>query len=71
MRLRGQLRPKYGVLAFAPFLYLNSPTLDSDIVWARDLGDHNAALFSRYPGRRFYRYAPEVDGGPAVFTPLN
>jgi hypothetical protein len=60
-----------GALAFAPFLYLNSARLDGDVVWARDLGPRNAALFARYPGRRYYRYAPPAPGQPPVFTPLD
>ncbi len=63
-------RDSIGFLAFAPFLYLNRPLLDGDIVWARDLGPWNAALFARYPDRRLYRYAPLERGGPPVFTPL-
>lgn len=61
-------RDAKGFLAFAPFLYLNRPTLDGDIVWARDLGPWNAPLLARYPGRRVYRYAPITRGGPPVFT---
>jgi hypothetical protein len=63
-------RDSIGFLAFAPFLYLNRPSLDGDIVWARDLGPWNAALFARYPDRPLYRYAPVGRGGPPVFTPL-
>jgi len=59
-----------GFLAFAPFLYLNTARLDGDIVWARDMGPRNAALFARYAGRRRFRYAPLVPGGPPVFTSL-
>jgi hypothetical protein len=63
-------RDSIGFLAFAPFLYLNRPSLDGDIVWARDLGPWNGPLFARYPGRAFYRYAPRESGGPPVFTRL-
>jgi hypothetical protein len=59
-----------GFLEFAPFLYLNRPSLDGDIVWARDLGRWNAALFARYPDRRLYRYAPRQPGAQPVFVPL-
>lgn len=59
-----------GFLAFAPFLYLNTAHLDGDIVWARDLGPRNAALFARYEGRRFYRYAPPAPGERPIFTPI-
>jgi 4-amino-4-deoxy-L-arabinose transferase-like glycosyltransferase len=33
----------------------NSPTLDGDIVYARDLGARNVQLMHRYPGREYYR----------------
>jgi len=59
-----------GFLTYAPFLYLNTARLDGDVVWARDLGPRNAALFAHYAGRRLFRYAPLVPGGPPVFTPL-
>jgi len=64
-------RDSAGFLEFAPFLYLNRPSLDGDIVWARDLGPWNAALFARYPDRRLYRYAPREPGGRPVFIPIN
>jgi 4-amino-4-deoxy-L-arabinose transferase-like glycosyltransferase len=60
-----------GYYSYAPFLWLNNASLDGNIVWARDLGPRNAALFTRYAGRRFYRYAP---GGPdraPVLLPLD
>ncbi len=60
-----------GFIEFAPFLYLNRPTLDGDIVWARDLGGWNADLFARYPGRRLYRYAPDLPGGAPHFASLS
>jgi len=63
-------RDATGFLAFAPFLYLNQPLLDGDVVWARDLGPWNTALFARYPDRRLYRYAPAEPGGPPRFTEL-
>jgi len=56
-----------GFLAFGPFLYLNAPTLDGSIVWARDLRDRNDALRRRYPDRTFYRYAsPAPDAPPRL-----
>jgi hypothetical protein len=60
-----------GFLQFGPLLWLNNATLDGDVVWARDLGPRNAALFRRYAGRRFYRYAPGGPGGEPVFLPLD
>ena len=62
-------RDATGFLAFAPFLYLNTPSLDGDIVWARDLGPWNAALIARYPERELYRYAaagPGAGGSPVL-----
>jgi len=64
-------RDSAGMLAYAPFLYLNRPSLDGDVVWARDLGPWNAALFARYPDRALYRYAPREPGGAPVFTPID
>jgi hypothetical protein len=59
-----------GYLEFSPFLYLDRPLLDGDVVWARDLGPWNAALFAKYPGRKLYRWAPPAPGAAPVFTPL-
>jgi hypothetical protein len=59
-----------GFLAFAPYLYLNTPFLDGPVVWARDLRDRNDALRRRYPDRRFFRYAPTADGGAPQLIPL-
>lgn len=56
-----------GFYSFAPYLHLNNASLDGDIVYARDLVD-NDALRARYPGRRFYRYAPGEHG--PLFIPL-
>jgi hypothetical protein len=64
-------RDTAGFLEFAPFLYLNRPGLDGDIVWARDLGRWNAPLFARYPDRALYRYAPVEPGGTPRFMPLD
>lgn len=61
---------RWAFIPFAPDLYLNNAALDGDVVWARDLRDRNAALFARYPGRRFYRWVPPrfyqltAQGGP-------
>ncbi len=59
-----------GFLEFSPLLYLDRPSLDGDVVWARDLGPWNGPLFARYPGRTLYRYAPPAPGAAPVFTPL-
>lgn len=61
---------RLGFYAFGPWLYLNTATLDGDIVWARDLAADNGALFRRYAGRAFYRYAPTGPGGRPSFTPV-
>ncbi len=55
-----------GYYSYAPYLWLNNANLDGDIVWARDLGPGNDALFSRYAGRRFYRYVPGTDHHPTL-----
>jgi hypothetical protein len=59
------------MLQFAPYLYLNTPTLDGPIVWARELGEEDDARLARhYPDRPVYRYrGPQRDGAPA-FEPL-
>ncbi|HEX2185918.1 MAG TPA: glycosyltransferase family 39 protein, partial [Chloroflexota bacterium] len=50
-------QPEYAWLDYAPFFSQNVPSLDSDVVYAIDLGDdHNRTLMARYPGRAFYRY---------------
>lgn len=59
-----------GFLNYPRFLWLNEPGLDGDIVWARDQAGWNDALMRRYPGRRFYRYAPAASGGAPRFTEL-
>jgi len=64
-------RDASGFIEFTPFLYLNQPGLDGDIVWARDLGRWNAPLFARYPDRTLYRYAPQEPGGTPRFIPLD
>ncbi|HVO36244.1 MAG TPA: hypothetical protein VMT21_11790 [Gemmatimonadales bacterium] len=64
------LRDASGFLEFSPFLYLDRPSLDGDIVWARDLARWNAPLFARYPDRALYRYAPHELGGRPGFSPL-
>ncbi len=60
-----------GFYSYGPYLWLNTAALDGDIVWARDLGPGNAALFQRYQGRRFYRYAPGTPAGAPVLLPLD
>ncbi|OYV72419.1 MAG: hypothetical protein B7Z72_04810, partial [Gemmatimonadetes bacterium 21-71-4] len=63
-------RDASGFVQFPPFLYLDQALLDGDIVWARDLGPWNGALFAHYPGRKLYRYASVTPGAAPVFTPL-
>lgn len=57
-------RDRRGTLQFAPYLYLNAPTLDGPIVWARELGDDDDTMLARrYPDRPVYRYrGPRKDG---------
>lgn len=43
-------------------LYLNDPTLDGDVVYARDLGPENVRLAARYPDRETYRLRYWVTG---------
>ena len=51
----------FGAYHFGPwnsaFLY-NSPLLDTDIVFARDMGKDNYLLRRYFPGRTFYLYSP-------------
>lgn len=47
-----------GFSLFTPFLPLNNPTLDGDLVFARDQRERNRLLMERYPGRSYYRYTP-------------
>lgn len=48
--VQGKLWTDYGAV-----LWTNSPTLDGDIVFARDQGEAvNAAVIAQYPGRRVY-----------------
>jgi len=59
-----------GFYQFAPYLWLNRAGLDGDVVWARDLGPRNAALFRRYAGRAFFRYVPGQHREP-LLLPLS
>jgi hypothetical protein len=63
-------RDQQGTLQFAPYLYLNAPALDGDVVWARELGEADAVLRRLYPDRSFYRYAPANGGTAPVFTKI-
>jgi len=39
----------------------NSPLLDNEIIYARDLGQKNALLMRHYPGRKYFRaHGPEI-----------
>ncbi|MDP8923305.1 MAG: hypothetical protein M3O34_10580 [Chloroflexota bacterium] len=43
---------------YAPFFAKNLPSLDSEVVYAVNLGDKlNCELMELYPGRAFFRYA--------------
>ena len=63
-------RDQRGTLQFAPYLYLDGPTLDGEVVWARELGEADAALRRLYPDRTFYRYAQAFGGTAPTFTKL-
>ncbi len=53
-------RPKWQWWKYGCVFSSNSPLLDSDVVYARDLGDaRNKQLISVFPDRRFYRLKGE------------
>ena len=58
-----------GFIAFAPYLYLNTPTLDGEIVWMRDMGP-GYDLRRLFPDRTWYRYAPASPGRHPEFQRL-
>jgi hypothetical protein len=61
-----------GFSLYTPFLPLNAPTLDGDLVFARDLRERDTLLIRRYPGRAYYLYTPGT-AAPNVtprFVPL-
>src|SRR5262249_46289748 len=60
---------RQGTLQFGPFLWLNAPTLEGDVVWARDLGDE-MAIRALYPERTIYRYQLVADGRGELSPPL-
>jgi hypothetical protein len=64
-------RDRRGTIQFAPYLHLNAPALDGDIVWARELGPQDAALRTHFPDRTFYRYTTPTPGTPPTFTRLD
>lgn len=63
--VRGKLWTDYGTV-----LWANSPTLDDDVLFARDQGEAvNAAVIAQYPGRRVFwmegaRLSPMRPDGP-------
>jgi hypothetical protein len=64
-------RDRQGTMQFVPYLHLNAPALDGDIVWARDLGDRNEVLRRLFPDRPLYRYELSPGTGRGTFTPLS
>ena len=63
-------RDQRGTVQFSQFSYLNTPALDGDIVWAREMGAADALLRRLYPDRDIYRYTvPTPRVGP-TFTRL-
>ncbi|HZP42323.1 MAG TPA: hypothetical protein VFD84_12555 [Candidatus Binatia bacterium] len=65
------LADRRGILDYAPFLWLNAPGLDGDVVWAREMGAGDGALRARYPDRRFFRYTLAPGAAAPTFTPLD
>ena len=63
-------RDQRGTLQFAPYVFLDTPTLDGDVVWARELGAADAALARAYPDRPLYRYLGPAADGTASFARL-
>jgi hypothetical protein len=57
--------PPYGWWSYGSVFSSNSPLLNGDIVYARDLGTSNILLMRRYPDRTYYR----LDG--TTITPLS
>ena len=63
-------RDRQGTMQFPAYLHLNAPTLDGDVVWARDLGDRNTTLQRLYPDRPLYRYELSAETGRTTFVRL-
>lgn len=73
-RCRALIAQDYeGFSLYTPFLPLNSPTLDGDLVFARDLRERNLRLMREYPGRSYWRYTPltPVPGVVPRFVPID
>lgn len=62
-----------GFSVFTPFLPLNDPTLDGELVFARDMRERNGLLVRLYPDRSTYLYAPWTNAVGVVprFVPLD
>ncbi len=43
-------------LAYGTGLWRNDPDLSGNIIYVRDLGQHNIKMMEIYPGRKYYRY---------------
>ena len=56
-------------MQFAALAWLNAPTLDGDVVWAREMGEGDTVLRTLYPDRAIYRYTRAPSGAP-TFTPV-
>ena len=59
-------RDKAGFTLFGYLAWRNAIGLHSGIVFARDLYDRNAELFTRYPGWPIWRYAPPASDPNAL-----
>ncbi len=58
-----------GIALYAPLVWRNPVGLDSGIIYARDLFEHNEVLLARYDGWPLWRYAPpagEPDAPPVM-----
>jgi len=50
----------------ANFSWLNSPFLDDDVIFARDMGGRaNTQIIAAFPGREIYYYTPGSPLTPA------
>ncbi|MCZ6918870.1 MAG: hypothetical protein O7I93_18995 [Gemmatimonadetes bacterium] len=65
-------RDRDGIALYAPLVWRNPVGLDSGIIYARDLFEHNEVLLARYDGWPLWRYAPPAGepNAPPVLTPL-
>jgi len=58
-------RDRRGTMQFAALAWLNAPSLDGNVVWAREMGPGDAVLRELYPDRAIYRYELSSAGEPS------